>query len=117
MALASATTSRIEFDELAAVAHLSLLGGQVQPWKTSFALLRAIIAEAQTQLDSVALDSSFSREENLRSAVMKIGPALLGAGRGRQRRATARTGRGPGAGVSTCPLAAATRSTARPTRC
>ncbi|HLK78032.1 MAG TPA: carbamoyltransferase C-terminal domain-containing protein [Streptosporangiaceae bacterium] len=72
MALASATTSRIKFDEVAAVDHLSLLGGQVQPWKTSFALLRAIIAEAQTQLDSVALDSSFSREENLRSAVMKV---------------------------------------------
>jgi len=72
MALASATTTQIKFDEEAAVTGLSLLGGRVQPWKASFALLRAIMAEAQTQLDSVPADSSFSREENLRSAVMKV---------------------------------------------
>jgi len=72
MALASAATTQIKFDAEAATSGLALLGGQVQPWKTSFALLRAIVAEAEAQLDSVQQDSAFSREENLRSAVMKV---------------------------------------------
>ncbi|MEV8566894.1 carbamoyltransferase C-terminal domain-containing protein [Streptomyces sp. NPDC051322] len=72
MALASASRTEIRFDAAAAIAGISLHGGQVQPWKEAFALVRAIVEAAEAQLDSVALDGAFTREENLRSAAMKV---------------------------------------------
>ncbi|MFG2720768.1 carbamoyltransferase C-terminal domain-containing protein [Streptomyces sp. NPDC048416] len=72
MALASASTTEIAFDAESAVARIALYGGQVQPWKEAFALVRSVVEAADAQLDSVRLDPAFSREENLRSAAMKV---------------------------------------------
>ena len=72
MALASASTTEIRFDAEAAVARIALYGGQVQPWKEAFALVRSVVEAAEAQLGSVRLDPAFSREENLRSAAMKV---------------------------------------------
>jgi carbamoyltransferase len=72
MALASASRAQIRFDASAAVAELRFLGGRVQPWPAAFQLVRAIMAAAEQQLTKEELDSRFSREENLQSAVMKV---------------------------------------------
>jgi predicted NodU family carbamoyl transferase len=76
MALASASTTAIRFDAEAAVAQLSFFGGSnTQPWKEAFTLVRRVVAEAERQLAELpdsALDSAFSREDNLRSAAMKV---------------------------------------------
>ncbi|MFI1400470.1 carbamoyltransferase C-terminal domain-containing protein [Streptomyces sp. NPDC020681] len=71
MALASACRTTIRFDIEAAVAELQLFGGRTTPWAASFALVEALIKEAEEQLAHGPLDSGFSPEENLRSAVMK----------------------------------------------
>ncbi len=76
MALASAASTSIRFDAVAAVEELSFFGGSTtQPWKDAFTLVRQVVAETERQLDAMApgaLDSAFSREDNLRSAAMKV---------------------------------------------
>ncbi|MDI1460723.1 carbamoyltransferase C-terminal domain-containing protein [Catellatospora sp. KI3] len=71
MALASATGTAFAFDIAAAVGSLRLRGGRETPWKTAFELVETLLKEAEEQLGSHRMDSAFSREENIRSAVMK----------------------------------------------
>ncbi|MBV1850529.1 carbamoyltransferase C-terminal domain-containing protein [Catellatospora tritici] len=71
MALASASRTAFAFDIEAAVASLRLRGGRETPWKTAFELVESLLKEAEEQLDEHRMDSAFSREENIRSAVMK----------------------------------------------
>ncbi|MEU6775232.1 carbamoyltransferase C-terminal domain-containing protein [Streptomyces sp. NPDC046759] len=72
MALASASPTSIEFDTEAAIADVTFFGGSAtQPWKQAHDLVRDIVAEAERQLEGRTLDPALSREDNLRSAVMK----------------------------------------------
>ncbi|BFP56947.1 hypothetical protein SCMC78_67540 [Streptomyces sp. CMC78] len=71
MALATACRTAITFDIEAATSSIRLHGGRVTPWKAAFGLVDALVEEARAQLAGRPLDSAFSREENLRSAVMK----------------------------------------------
>ncbi|MEV6948664.1 carbamoyltransferase C-terminal domain-containing protein [Streptomyces sp. NPDC051172] len=71
MALASACRTSIRFDIEEATRRLRLFGGAITPWAAAFGLVEELIAEAEQQLAHSELDSGFSREENLRSAVMK----------------------------------------------
>ncbi|MFI1369029.1 carbamoyltransferase C-terminal domain-containing protein [Streptomyces griseochromogenes] len=73
MALASASPTSIEFDTEAAIEDVSFFGGSAtQPWKQAHDLVRDIVAEAERQLEGTTLDPALSREDNLRSAVMKV---------------------------------------------
>jgi carbamoyltransferase len=72
MALASASQIKIRFDAESAVEGLHILGGQVPPWLAAFELVNSIITSARQQLSDADLDSRFSVEENLQSAVMKV---------------------------------------------
>jgi predicted NodU family carbamoyl transferase len=71
MALATVCRTTISFDVEAACASLTLFGGRVDPMAAASALVREITRVAEEQLSSRALDSEFSRTENLQSAVMK----------------------------------------------
>ncbi|MFI6446410.1 carbamoyltransferase C-terminal domain-containing protein [Kitasatospora sp. NPDC050543] len=73
MALASASQTSISFDTEAAIRDVSFFGGSAtQPWKAAHELVREVVAEAERQLEGVALDPALSREDHLRSAVMKV---------------------------------------------
>ncbi|WP_051943824.1 carbamoyltransferase C-terminal domain-containing protein [Streptacidiphilus rugosus] len=76
MALASACRTTVAFDAERAVKELTFYGGSsTQPWKEAFTLVREIVAETERQLEALpdsALDSALSREDNLRSAAMKV---------------------------------------------
>lgn len=71
MALATASRATVDFDVAAAVDRIGLLGGRNDPWADANALVRDVIAIAREQLAGTDPDSSFSPEDNLRSAVMK----------------------------------------------
>lgn len=71
MALASACRTEIRFDTAAVVASLRFHGGRVTPWKAAFDLVGRLLKEAEEQLGGHRMDSGFSREENIQSAVMK----------------------------------------------
>jgi predicted NodU family carbamoyl transferase len=68
MALASACRTKIKIDAEAAVSSLNLLGGF--PIMVTIPFIRRLIKEAEEQLAGCELDSSFSREDNIQSAVM-----------------------------------------------
>lgn len=68
MALASACRTKIKIDPEAIVSSLNLLGGY--PLLTTIPLIRLLVKEAEEQLAMAAPDSSFSREDNIQSAVM-----------------------------------------------
>ncbi|MFE3504305.1 carbamoyltransferase C-terminal domain-containing protein [Kitasatospora sp. NPDC059160] len=73
MALASASTAAIEFDAEAAIAGVTFFGGSAtQPWKAAHDLVRSVVDAAEEQLADAELDDSLSREDHLRSAVMKV---------------------------------------------
>ncbi|MCT9934166.1 hypothetical protein N5079_28585 [Planotetraspora sp. A-T 1434] len=71
MALASACRTAISFDIVDAVAAIELFGGRNAPWAEAFGLVETLISRAEAELADDNLDDRFTREENLRSAVMK----------------------------------------------
>ncbi|MFE1347822.1 carbamoyltransferase C-terminal domain-containing protein [Streptomyces sp. NPDC058757] len=71
MALASACRATVDFDIEAATASLRLHGGRVTPWGAAFGLVDALIESAERQLAGRPEETGFSREECVRSAVMK----------------------------------------------
>jgi carbamoyltransferase len=72
MALASACRTSVDMDPGEITKGLELYGGRSNPLATAGAAVRAIMTEVADQLAHARLDDSFSREENLRSAVMKV---------------------------------------------
>ncbi|MGW3170654.1 carbamoyltransferase C-terminal domain-containing protein [Streptomyces sp. NPDC001153] len=73
MALASASPTSIPFDTEAAIEDVTFFGGAAtQPWKQAHDLVRDIVAEAERRLEGRTLDPALSREDHLRSAVMKV---------------------------------------------
>jgi carbamoyltransferase len=69
MALASACRTKMKIDAEAMVSSLNLLGGDF-PILVTIPFVWSLIKEAEEQLSQRALDSSFSREDNIQSAVM-----------------------------------------------
>ena len=72
MALASACPTEIAFDTEAAVQTLQLFGGRRIPLLDTLPFVQAIICSAESQVSSLELDSRFTAQEHLQSAVMKI---------------------------------------------
>ncbi|MFF4383538.1 carbamoyltransferase C-terminal domain-containing protein [Kitasatospora sp. NPDC001547] len=72
MALASACPTEIAYDTEAAVRELELFGGRRVPLVDTLPFVQAAIRAAESQLPSMELDSRFTRQEHLQSAVMKI---------------------------------------------
>jgi len=72
MALASACRTEIDFDVDLAVRDLQLFGGRRIPLIDTLPFLQAVVQSAERQLTSIELDSRFTAEENLQSAVMKV---------------------------------------------
>ncbi|WP_405976463.1 hypothetical protein OG496_54795 [Streptomyces sp. NBC_00988] len=72
MALASACPTEITFDTEAAVQELQLFGGRRVPLVDTLPFVEAVIRAAESQLPSLELDSRFTEEEHLQSAVMKV---------------------------------------------
>ncbi|WP_053690754.1 carbamoyltransferase C-terminal domain-containing protein [Streptomyces sp. WM6372] len=71
MALASACPTEIAFDTEAAVRELELFGGRRVPLVDTLPFVQAVIRAAESQLPAMELDSRFSEQEHLQSAVMK----------------------------------------------
>lgn len=72
MALASACPTQIVFDTEAAVDELQLFGGRRIPLLDTLPFVQDVISAAEAQLAALELDSSFSAQEHLQSAVMKV---------------------------------------------
>ncbi|MER5950473.1 carbamoyltransferase C-terminal domain-containing protein [Streptomyces sp. NPDC001904] len=72
MALASACPTEIAFDTEAAVQDLQLFGGRRVPLVDTLPFVQGIVREAESQLRSRELDSRFTEQEHLQSAVMKV---------------------------------------------
>jgi carbamoyltransferase len=72
MALASASRTAIKYDVESAASRLRLLGGRVPPWSEAANFVAELIAETERQLSCAAVDSAFSYEDNVCSAVMKL---------------------------------------------
>ena len=72
MALASACSTEITFDAAAAMQPLRLFGGRRIPLIDTLPFLQEVIRAAESQLASMNLDSRFTAEEHLQSAVMKV---------------------------------------------
>ncbi|WP_078850693.1 MULTISPECIES: carbamoyltransferase C-terminal domain-containing protein [unclassified Streptomyces] len=72
MALASACTTEITYDIDTAVQELQLFGGRRVPLIDTLPFVQAIIRAAESQLPSLELDSRFTAQEHLQSAVMKV---------------------------------------------
>lgn len=72
MALASACPTEIAFDTEAAVQELQLFGGRRVPLVDTLPFVQVIIRAAESQLASLELDSRFTEQEHLQSAVMKV---------------------------------------------
>ncbi|MFF7636241.1 carbamoyltransferase C-terminal domain-containing protein [Kitasatospora sp. NPDC008050] len=72
MALASACPTEIAFDTDAAVQALQLFGGRRIPLLDTLPFVQAVIRAAESQLPSLELDSRFTEQEHLQSAVMKV---------------------------------------------
>lgn len=72
MALASACPTNIAFDVEAAVQELQLFGGRRVPLVETLPFVQGVIRAAESQLPSLELDSRFTEQENLQSAVMKL---------------------------------------------
>ncbi|MET7621988.1 carbamoyltransferase C-terminal domain-containing protein [Streptomyces sp. NPDC005408] len=72
MALASACPTEIAFDTEAAVQKLQLFGGRRVPLIDTLPFVQAVIRAAESQLPSLELDSRFTAQEHLQSAVMKV---------------------------------------------
>lgn len=68
MALASACRTKMKIDVEAMVSSLNLLGAF--PITVTIPFVRSLIKEAEHQLAQGALDSNFSRDENIQAAVM-----------------------------------------------
>jgi len=72
MALASACPTEITFDTDAAMQELQLFGGRRIPLLDTLPFVQTVIRAAGLQLPSLELDSRFSAQEHLQSAVMKV---------------------------------------------
>jgi carbamoyltransferase len=72
MALASACPTEIAFDTEGAMQKLELYGGRRVPLVDTLVFLGAVIRSAESQLSSLELDSRFTAQEHLQSAVMKV---------------------------------------------
>ncbi|MEU1128296.1 carbamoyltransferase C-terminal domain-containing protein [Streptomyces sp. NPDC005900] len=72
MALASACPAEIAYDIEAAVENLKLFGGRRVPLIDTLPFVQDIIRSAESQLPSMELDSRFTAQEHLQSAVMKL---------------------------------------------
>jgi hypothetical protein len=72
MALASASTTEIEFDVHEAVERLRLYGGRIQPLTVAIPFVQSVVDEAKRQLEGTSLDRRFTPDEHLQSAVMKV---------------------------------------------
>jgi carbamoyltransferase len=70
MALASACRSKIKIDAEDLASSINLLGGRTFPPAIALPFLRALVSEAEEQLSGRPLDSRFSRDDNIQSAVM-----------------------------------------------
>jgi hypothetical protein len=73
MALAEACPTKISFDADAdAVQKLQLFGGRRVPLVDALPFVQAMIRSAESELLSLELDSRFTAQEHLQSAVMKV---------------------------------------------
>jgi carbamoyltransferase len=72
MALASACRTSVEMDPHQVTKGLELYGGRANPLVAAGNALTSIMTEATDQLAHGTLDDSFSPEDNLQSAVMKV---------------------------------------------
>ncbi len=72
MALASACPAELDYDIEGRLDELNLLGGRVHPVSETVPLITDLVAAARRQLTADRLDSRFTDEENLQSAVMAV---------------------------------------------
>jgi carbamoyltransferase len=72
MALASACPTEIAFDTETAVQSLHLFGGRRVPLVDTLPFVQDVIRSTESQLSSLELDSRFTAQEHLQSAVMKV---------------------------------------------
>jgi carbamoyltransferase len=70
MALASACQAQMKINSDAMVSSLDLYGGQLFPMTVALPFVKSLIREAVEQLAQRPLDSRFSRQDNIQSAVM-----------------------------------------------